>query len=77
MSTNLVKHVPNTVQEVPDYQHNWKSNAKKAKDSEHNHASGFELSGSFISEVGGKRQVEPRDGNEEQREENLLDLCGK
>ena len=54
MSMNLVKHVPNTMQEVPRYEHNWRSNTKKAEYSEYNHAPNLQLPRSLMPEVRGK-----------------------
>lgn len=75
MNMNLVKHVPNTMQNVSDYEHDWQSNSKEAENCEHNYSAGFELPGSFMPEVSGKRQIEPRDCNEEQGKEGLLYFC--
>jgi hypothetical protein len=52
---NLVKRVPNTMQQVSDYEHSWQSNTKQPEDSEDNHAADFKLPRSVLPEVGGKR----------------------
>jgi hypothetical protein len=74
MGMNLMKHVPNTMQKIPNYEHKRYSDPQKAEDGEHNHASGFESPRFLIPEIGSKGEIKSRDCDEEQTKEDLLYL---
>src|SRR6476659_4411710 len=74
-SLNLMKHIPNTVQEVANDEHNRQPKTESAKQGEHNDRSGFKSPGSLISEIGGERQIKCRDCDEKQSKKDLLCFC--
>src|SRR2546430_7632754 len=48
MNTSHVKHDPNTMQNVSDYDHDWLSYSQEAEYCEHNYSAGFRLPGSVM-----------------------------
>ena len=61
-----MKHVPDTMQKVSDYEHNWHANTQKTEDSEYDRASGLKLPRFLIPKIGSEGQIKSRDSNEEQ-----------
>src|SRR4029450_143784 len=65
-SVNLMKHVPNAMQEVTDDEQGWYSETNKPENSKQNHSHRFESPCFFVREIGGEREVKCRDCDEKQ-----------
>src|SRR5262249_13926516 len=68
----LVKKVPKAMAGITQYEGTHYSSAHHAEDREHRDSAGFEWPSSFIAEIGGERQIEAGNRDEEEAEESLL-----
>src|SRR6266480_594872 len=74
-SMNLMKHIPNSMQEVTDDEQGWYSETHKPENSKQNHSHRFESPCFFVREIGGEREVKCRNCDEKQRKKDLLCFC--
>src|SRR4029077_1378238 len=74
-SMNLMKHVPNAMQEVTDDEQEWYSDTHKPENSKQNDSHCLHSQPFFVCEIGGEREVKCRDCDEKQGKKDLFCFC--